>query len=216
MLGGSGTTPTDTPPPAQGSLKITIMKMSSTVMTREAVKRAWDARKWHNALQHPPDNNFKNLLNRGTFAGVNARDWDNATEWFGRCRACLAGKICEDPARASTLTQAPGNPGEELSVDLFFCGKLVILFATCRLTRYRTAVLIGTKHADSIGNGMLLLINRFNQFSRRVNRIRTDGETGVEAGSTVAEMSRRGVQLLKERGHAAEAERSIYAPHEMA
>jgi hypothetical protein len=78
------------------------MALSTVTMTREAVRRAWEARKLHLALQHPPETGFEALLKRGAFPGINDVDWRNATEWFGHCRACTIGKIKERPAPGST------------------------------------------------------------------------------------------------------------------
>jgi len=186
-----------------------VMALSTVTMTREAVRRAWEARKLHLALQHPPETGFEALLKRGAFPGINDVDWRNATEWFGHCRACTIGKIKERPAPRATQSPPPSTPGEEISIDLFFVNRMCFIMATCRLCAFWATVLVGGKQATTLSAGLDSVVAIFNRTGRKVRRIRSDGESGLAAASTQKAMAGRHIDLRREAGHAAEAERAI-------
>jgi hypothetical protein len=73
-------------------------------------------------------------------AGFTARDIDNIPLIHGTknwCKGCLKCKGTR-PAKASSYTDHPTDPGQKLVGDLFFVLGYVFLLLTCRLTAFRT------------------------------------------------------------------------------
>ena len=144
-------------------------------------RRAQEAIRWHQALDHPSDKAFvKPLVSPSAINGtLTPQDLKNARDMYGPCQHCVDGKPIAHKGSHSGFdpTNTSQQPGEILHADIIFIGdKQPALMATCDFTNYNTIAEMDSKSSKECIKAIDSILARYQQNLKVVRMIITDSE----------------------------------------
>jgi len=131
---------------------------------------------------------------------LTADDVDNANQLFGKCEACLSGKVTELHFTPSEAAPA-GAVGDHLYIDLIDLDSKSIggftwyLIVVDEHSSYLSAVGMRSKSQQSVFKALRTVISSYNALGHKVTRITSDAERTILA--TAEELGLLGVLLTE-------------------
>lgn len=152
--------------------------------SRSEFVNAVRARRLHSRLGHPSDARLSNMVDNDLVRNtkVTSTHIRLARRIFGKCRACVEGKLTRYPKPAKV--REPALPGAELHVDIaHFRGEVqqspLYLVAICRGSGYLVTKWIPNKTAPVLKKALSEIVDIFKGWGLITQRVFSDREAGL-------------------------------------
>jgi hypothetical protein len=154
--------------------------------SQEVLKRAQEARRLHNILNHPNDQDLCTALDNGCYpkCSVTSGDVKAAARIFGPCVACIAGKLKLDPQRLSSSEPAR-SIGEKVHFDFIplpgpsLGSNMHIVVALDEFSNYCVGIPVVSK--PLVFSALKAIIGKFTREGHTVKAFASDNEPVIRA-----------------------------------
>jgi len=178
--------------------------------TPKEIQLAKLARTLHKRMGHCSDDCLKNISRHNSLNEwpITAKDVDNANVLFGKCAACMQGKMTE-PAAPTSMSAPPLEIGDTIHCDLFFIKKVPYLISVEDKTGYKMIAELKSKSRIHLEPALEKMVKHLKSYGWNCKQIRSDRENVFRSCEAFLNNMKIELKLSVAGRHERKAERSI-------